>query len=276
MQRFILILAWIIFSVNSLNGQTIKVISFNIRYANQTDGNNVWDLRRQAAVDFINYEKPDFFGLQEAVESQVLDFEHANAAYDWIGVGRDDGKKGGEFTPIFFDTRKWELISSGTFWLSETPDTPSSSWDAAFPRICTYGRFRHRSSGIEVNVFNTHFDHVGKEARLNSAKLILDKIDAFSNFEQVILMGDLNAEPDAPPIAVLKEKLTDAFDAAEASFGQIGTFNAFDLKEIPNRRIDYIFFGESFLVRKYETDSRVINGRYLSDHFPVIVELELK
>lgn len=256
--------------------QEMKVISFNIRFANQTDGNNMWDLRRQSALDFINYEQPDFFGLQEAVDAQVKDFENAALGYSWIGVGRDDGKSAGEFTPLFYDANKWELLESGTFWLSETPDTVSQSWDAALPRICTWGTFTNKESRNKVNVFNTHFDHIGKQARLNSARLILSKMDAIANSDKVILLGDLNAKPQSPPILAITERLTDAYNAAASHFGQVGTFNGFNIQEIPSRRIDYVFASKEFEIKKYETDSRVIDGRYLSDHFPIIVELKLK
>ncbi|MEQ9299517.1 MAG: endonuclease/exonuclease/phosphatase family protein [Cyclobacteriaceae bacterium] len=269
------LLAFVFFSLASF-AQEMKIISFNIRYANQTDGNNIWELRRQSVQDFINYESPDFFGLQEAVDAQVKDFEKTATGYKWIGVGRDDGKNGGEFTPLFYDSGKWELLESGTFWLSETPEAPSSSWDAALPRICTWGAFRHKVSGAEVGVFNTHFDHVGKEARLNSARLILDKMGKIVNSDKVILIGDFNAEPESPPISALTERLIDTYSAAASSLGQVGTFNGFNIQEIPSRRIDYVFTSEGFRIKKYETDSRIINGRYLSDHFPVIVELELK
>ncbi|MEO1255643.1 MAG: endonuclease/exonuclease/phosphatase family protein, partial [Bacteroidota bacterium] len=166
---------------------------------------------------------------------------------------------------------------SDTFWLSETPDKPSKSWDAALPRICTWGKFISADSGNEVYVFNTHFDHVGREARKHALNMITQKIEELASFNSAILLGDFNLEPDTEPINTLVDTpMDDTFDKAKARFGSFGTFNGFDYAKIPNRRIDYVFVSPDFAVLSYSTASHIIDGRYLSDHFPVIVTLQSK
>ena len=267
---------WILISVTGMS-QSIKAITFNIRYANESDGNNKWSLRTGIVNDFIAYEAPDFLGLQEALISQIRDIASAQEGFKWIGKGRDDGKEAGEFSPLFYNATRWKLVDSGTFWLSETPDVPSKSWDAALPRVCTWAKFESIQDQSIVYVFNTHFDHIGELARQNAAALIVKQIEEKAGSQKTILMGDFNAEVSSQTIqTVLKSPLVDSFDQAVVKLGQEGTFNGFDYQSIPTRRIDYLFVSQDFMVRKYGVDSRVIDGRYLSDHFPVIIDLTLK
>lgn len=254
----------------------MKVISFNIRYATERDGNNQWALRRSSVINFIQYENPDFVGMQEALLEQVKDIEKGLPGYQWIGVGRDDGEDEGEFSPIFFRKDRWDLIETHTFWLSESPGEPSKSWDAALPRICTWGLFRNTGSGKEVFIFNTHYDHMGTMAREKSTGLILDSLRVMTDLRNVVLTGDFNAEPDSPVITPIKNgQLEDAYHSANTRFGSKGTFNGFDISVIPDKRIDYIFHSSDLKAIHYSTDSRLIEGRFLSDHFPVITTFEL-
>ena len=167
-------------------------------------------------------------------------------------------------------------MKSETFWLSETPDQPSKGWDAALNRICTYGLFRHRESGRTFYVFNTHFDHIGEQARLESAGLILRKIQELNREGYpAILMGDLNLEPDSPPILQLSGNLEDAYvKAGESAFGPPGTFNGFDRNQPATRRIDYIFVSPGdFEVSGHAIWSEPYGRGYPSDHFPVMADL---
>lgn len=257
---------------HSMLAQDLKTISFNIRYANTADGNNQWDLRKAAVNDFVAYEQPDFMGLQEALLSQIEDVLSSSVDYGWIGVGRDDGKQQGEYSPLFYNKKKWKLIESNTFWLSQTPEMPSKDWDAALPRICTWGKFESMESAGIIYVFNTHYDHIGEEARQQSSELILRKIKEISDFRFTILMGDFNAELNTTTIqSIVQSPLSDAFESAKVKFGQQGTFNGFNSQEIPAKRIDYVFHSSDLVPIKYTVDSRLIDGRFLSDHFPVIV-----
>lgn len=276
MKRLLLVILLIIATM-TIDAQEIKAISFNIRLETTSDGNNQWDFRKESVFDFLQYENPDFVGMQEVLWSQLEDIENTLAEYKWIGVGRDDGKNSGEFSPIFYHAGKWELLESNTFWLSEDPEKPSKSWDAALPRICTWGRFKHKVSGKVVWVFNTHFDHVGKQARINSAKLIADRIGSIAAGKSSILLGDFNVQPDEPPIKTITDMdLIDSYTTAKVKFGSIGTFNGFNYADIPTRRIDYVFTTADLNIKSYSVASDIIDGRYLSDHFPVIVQMELK
>lgn len=255
--------------------QDIKAITFNIRFANENDGNNKWSLRKESVVNFLAYEEADFVGMQEALLSQIQYVDSALSSYSWIGVGRDDGKEAGEYSPVFYNSRKWKLLEANTFWLSKTPDKPSKSWDAALPRICTYGLFRNKDTGREFYIFNTHYDHIGQKARVNSSKLIVDRMQEIAGFESSILMGDFNAVNTSEVIQVIyNSPLKDAFLSTDIRFGPEGTYTGFDTQRIPERRIDYIYHSPDMSCSKYAVESKLIDGRYLSDHFPVITILE--
>jgi endonuclease/exonuclease/phosphatase family metal-dependent hydrolase len=154
------------------NTQDLKVISYNIRYNNPNDGVNIWDNRKSTVTEFISNEEADFVGMQEVLNSQLTDLMGSLIEYDYVGVGRDDGKNKGEYSPILFDKNKYKVLRSNTFWLSETPNKISVGWDASMERICTYGLFENRNSSKKIWVFNTHFDHVGVLAREKSIELI--------------------------------------------------------------------------------------------------------
>lgn len=257
--------------------QEMKVCSFNIRYDNPKDGKNKWDNRKSNIKNFIAYEEPIIIGLQEALLHQIEYLHRAFVKYQWIGVGRDDGYKKGEFSPILYDTTLLHLRDQGTFWLSNTPDQPSKSWDAALPRVCTWAKFEWKKSFQAFYVFNTHYDHVGKEARENASEIIRGAIALETDYQKVILMGDFNAQRDDKPIENLlfDGRLIDSYEAAKLKYGPQGTFNGFDTQRIPQRRIDYIFTSRDVEILKYKVESILIDGKYLSDHFPIIVKLEI-
>ena len=208
----------------------IKVISYNIRlsglgHARGVDGVHYWDNRRHASINMINDEKPTIFGLQEACSDQI-DFLVENLPdYDHIGVGRDDGKRAGEFMAIFYRKDMVELLDGGTFWLSETPEKVSQGWDAACRRTCTWTRMRMKASGDEFIYLNTHLDHMGKKAQEESIKLIIERVKPY--FEEdlpIFITADFNLTPDSPFIAPLREVMDDARDVAEQTDHR-GTFN---------------------------------------------------
>ena len=143
-----------------LNVEELKVISYNIRYNNPNDGINVWENRKSTITKFLVDENPDFAGLQEVTFSQLSFLIESLKNYSFIGVGREDGKTKGEYSPIFYNNKKYKVISNKTFWLSSTPKKVSVGWDASMERICTYGLFENLSSKEKVWVFNTHFDRL--------------------------------------------------------------------------------------------------------------------
>ena len=187
-------------------GQDIsKAMSFNIRYATKNDGVNQWENRKKELVGLIKKYDPDVIGFQEVLLSQLNFLIKTNSEFHKIGVARGDGKEKGEFSPILFNSKKFDLIESNTFWLSETPNNPSIGWDAAHKRICSYVKLRYKSSQNTLWVFNTHFDHIGEKSKKNSAFLIIKKIKALvSNKDNVILMGDFNSYPGTLPIIKIK------------------------------------------------------------------------
>lgn len=254
----------------------MEVMSYNIKFANETDGENSWSKRKEHLTNQIKFYEPDIFGVQEALVSQLKHFKSKMDSYEYVGVGRDDGKEAGEFSAIFYDRTQFEVLEEDTFWLSETPEEISVGWDAAMERVCTFAKFKHKSSGKIFWVFNTHFDHVGEKARENSAKLIWEKISALNKGNlPVILMGDLNLEPDTRGIQFLKKKMNDTKAVAKLDFGPEGTYNAYNFNKPVNRRIDYIFTSDEIEVLKYAVLSDSKDLKYPSDHLPVFVRLRL-
>jgi endonuclease/exonuclease/phosphatase family metal-dependent hydrolase len=265
----------LLFMVNSGEAQ-ISVMSYNIKFANENDGENSWSQRKDHLAGQLKFYEPDIFGVQEALYSQLEFLKDELTSYEYFGKGRDDGAQKGEFSAIFFKTEKFDLLEQGTFWLSTTPQKPGKGWDADYPRVCTYGRFLEKETEKEFWVFNTHFDHVGKEARKESTQLIHRKIEELNREDHpVILMGDLNLEPDTPEIEFLAAHYRDSMDEAEVVFGPEGTFNAYDFHSPVTRRIDYIFTTNNIKVLKYGVLSDSKDLKYPSDHLPVLVHLEL-
>ena len=260
-------------------GQDLSVLTYNIRFDNPSDGINSWDSRKKWVVSQLTSYHPTVFGTQEGLQHQIDFLDDQLKTYDHIGVGRDDGMEKGEYTAIFFDVTEVKLLKSDTFWLSNTPQKPSKGWDAAIKRICTYGLFQDLKSGHRFLVFNTHFDHVGEVARLESAKLILSKMELLNPDKlPVLLMGDFNLEPNSEGIGLIVKELKDVYDVTPLEAGGVqGTFNGFDTQKPVTRRIDYIFFGVSELeALNCKIINESIEGRYPSDHFPVYAEFEFK
>lgn len=260
-----------------VTGQKLTVMTYNIRFNNPADGPNAWDNRKAWLCEQIQTVSPDFLGIQEGLVAQLNYMQQSLAAYAMTGVGRDDGREKGEFCALWYHKVKFRLLKHGTFWLSPTPKKVSKGWDAALPRICTYGQFRDLATGRKFWVFNTHFDHMGVTARKNSALLIMQKIKELNRSSQpVILIGDLNSEPDSEPIRLLKSLFQDAKAAEQRmSMDPDGTYNGFDTTKPATERIDYIFAGSGAKAVSYTVGRESRDGRYASDHFPVIAEIAI-
>jgi endonuclease/exonuclease/phosphatase family metal-dependent hydrolase len=255
----------------------IKLITYNIKYANEKDGENSWSKRKESLSSLMRFFEADIFGLQEALEEQLTYLIKNLPGYAYVGTGRnEDGK--GEFSPILYKEEKFEVLESHTFWLSETPEKPSKSWDAAYPRICTYALFKEKQSGKKFWHFNTHLDHRGDKARKKSVKLLWKKIEGKNlKNDPVILTGDFNLEPDSKGIQYMSQQLNDSKKISkEGAFGPEKTFNAYEFHEPPISRIDYVFTGEKIEVLKYGVLNNSYDQKYPSDHFPVMVLLQLK
>ena len=258
--------------------QDLKVMTYNIRLSLESDKENSWNNRKQETMALMSYYHPDYFGVQEAIPQQMIDIKTNLKDYDFVGVGRDDGKNQGEYSAIFYDKSKLDVLKSGTFWLSETPEKPSKGWDAAYNRVCTYAFFKIKKTGKQFLAMNLHFDHVGDVARVNSAKLILEKIKKLNPKNvPLTLTGDFNLTDDSEPIKIISKSLDNVFyHSKKTHYGPKGTFTGFDINTIPQDRIDYIF------VKGFEVlSNRTINDRrenllYPSDHFPILAEINFK
>ncbi|HDR51337.1 MAG TPA: endonuclease/exonuclease/phosphatase family protein [Mariniphaga anaerophila] len=278
MKKIVCILLFLIPA--TLFSQQMNIISYNIRLNTASDGENAWPNRIEMVNSLLRFHEADIFGLQEALYDQIQDIEKGLPEYEWFGVGRDDGEKAGEFSPIFYNKSKFILYDHGTFWLSETPDVPSKGWDAALNRIVTWGRFQSKVTGKQFLVFNTHFDHRGTEARKNAALLIEKKIREMIRNKDlpVILTGDLNLTPDSEPVVLLKEYMRDSFEVTEEPpYGPVGTFNGFKIDaDLSSNRIDYIFVHGGVDVLKYAALTDFKDHRFPSDHLPVFAKVQLK
>lgn len=271
----------------SAQSNTLRVMSFNIRYPNPEDGFNYWPYRKEMVASMIRYHNADLIGLQEAYRSQLDDLITLLPGYSWYGVCRNDGSTepdpDGEFSAILYRDDRIAKIEGSTFWLSQTPEQAGSvGWDAALPRIATWCKFRDKTNGLEFYHFNTHFDHMGQEARAESARLILQKITAIAGAQPVLLTGDFNAMPTDLPYRILIDEKGDGHlqDALYLSqfphHGPLATWtNAFQFPGIPGRRIDYIFVKNGIKVRQHAILSESWSGRLPSDHLPVLAEVIL-
>ncbi len=281
---------------------TMNVATFNLRYDSKEDSidGNGWKQRYPVAAQLIRFHDFDIMGTQECFHHQLNDLEKELPGYKYIGVGRDDGKTEGEYAAIFYKENKFNLLKEGNFWLSENTEIPNKGWDAVCIRICTWGEFQEIETGLRFFFFNLHMDHIGVEARKNSAQLILNKIKTLTNGEPVILTGDFNVDQNNESYHLLNTSgvLKDAYELADICYATNGTFTGFDPNTKTDSRIDHIFLTKNFHVLRYGilTDSyrskttpdasktkkkdapqEISFGKYTSrlpsDHFPVMVQV---
>ncbi|MCX2450882.1 endonuclease/exonuclease/phosphatase family protein [Pedobacter sp. PLR] len=262
-----------VITASAQQGKPFNVMSYNIRLNVASDGVNAWPNRKDEVKALVRFHDADILCVQEALPLQV-DQLLENTNYAMEGVGREDGKRAGEFSAIYYDKSRFTRKDGGTFWLSETPDQPSKGWDAALNRICSWVRLYDRLNKKEFLVFNTHYDHIGVQARIESAKLIKKKIQEIAPALPVVLTGDLNVTPETEAIATINSFLTDTKTASiEPPYGPVGTFNNFKFDSPLQHKIDYIFVNKGFKVLKFGVLSDSKNLRYPSDHLPIIARL---
>ena len=268
---------FLLFVSGSFYAQNLKIMTYNIRLDIASDGENAWPNRKDYFTSQIQFYSPDIFGVQEATPNQVTDIASALSGYNKFGVGREgDGK--GEACTIYYKKDRFQVQQSNTFWLSETPDVISKGWDAAYNRVCTYGLFKDLKTKKSFWVFNLHLDHVGNEARVKGAQLVLSKITAINSKKYpVFLMGDFNSEPNTPQILEVKKVMEDTRDVSiEKPFGPSGTFNDFKHDKPVTLLIDYIFVSKNsgLKIRKHAVLSDSKDLKYPSDHLPVLIEID--
>jgi endonuclease/exonuclease/phosphatase family metal-dependent hydrolase len=257
---------------------TIHVATFNMRREGSEDSSDrLWFNRKEYAKRIILKYDFDVFGTQELEIGQINNLlELLNNNYAYIGAGRDDGVSGGEHTAIFYKKEMFEVLDKGNFWLSETPDQPSWGWNASKPRICSWGKFREKATGIVFFILNTHYDTVGGANRLESSKLILKKLDEIMGDNLVLFTGDLNALPSEASIKLLSSsgKLSDARTTSLLpAVGTEGTAHGYNLDGTTTQRIDYIFISKNMKALEYKVINDDIQlGKFSSDHFPVLIK----
>ena len=303
MKRIVFSLLLIALVSFSLSAQLL-VGSYNIRYKNGGDSvnGNVWEKRCQVICDQVNFMAPDIFGTQEVLHGQLIDMLARLDGYDYIGVGRDDGKTQGEYEAIFYKRACLRLLDQGHFWLSETPDKPGLGWDAACVRICSWGKFAKMTATDDEAFFffNLHMDHVGVVARREAAKLIVAKIREIAHDAPVIVTGDFNVDQTNEIYSIFVESgiLKDSYQAARLRFAENGTFNSFNVDLYTSSRIDHVFVSPGTqvdayavmtdgywvpsldpgnMVKGHDAPQEIDFSRYArhlpSDHYPVFVRL---
>jgi len=254
-------------------------MSFNIRLDVASDGENRWDARKEKVAGLMNYYEADFIGAQEVQYHQLVFLKTRLINYSTVGVGRDDGREAGEYSCIFYNAKKFKLLQQSTFWLSQTPDSVSMGWDAVCNRVCNYVLFQSKKTNKMFWVFNTHFDHIGKKARLESAKLIIEKIRQLNTKNYpVIFSGDLNCKPEESSYQYINSVLQNTRDISrQPAYGPADTWNGFAFDKKPEGRIDHIFVSKhkKINVQKFATITDSFEKKYPSDHFPILATLEL-
>jgi endonuclease/exonuclease/phosphatase family metal-dependent hydrolase len=260
----------------------LRVMTFNLRLDLASDGPNAWPHRRDWVASLIRFHAPDAVGVQEALAHMLTDLDARLPGFARVGVGRADGRAGGEFSAILYRTDRLELIDQGTFWLSPTPEIAGSKgWDAAIERIATWASFRDLRTGCNHVHLNTHFDHIGEQARQESARLIRQRVAALAGDLPIIVTGDLNADPQSVPYRIFTRDtivgatppLRDAFTASSSGhYGPTSTWTAFKAIE-PGRRIDYVLVSAHVPVLTHGILPDSWDGRFPSDHLPVLAAL---
>jgi endonuclease/exonuclease/phosphatase family metal-dependent hydrolase len=276
MKAVITLCVWI-WALGAVAQEPVELITYNIRMNTSGDGEHAWPSRYGDVVALFRFHRADIFCVQEALPDQMDDLEAVFPDFAYEGVGRDDGKREGEFSAVFYNHQRFKKLDGGTFWLSETPDACSFGWDAACRRVCSWVKLKDEVTGEILQIFNTHFDHRGEVARRESAQLILDRIEEISEGNgRVVLCGDFNLSPDSEPIALIRSKLQDAFQVSmQPPYASVATYHGFTYDDPPKERIDYVFVSKDLKVLRYGglTDSR--DRSFFSDHLPVLVTIQL-
>ena len=254
------------------NLESIKVMSFNVRNAKAADGDNAWELRRSATIAMLDEVQPDVFGLQEAYPEQEEYITSERPKYVAYGIGRNDGIEG-ERMSVVYNTETLQMLECGTWWLSETPDVPSTGWDAKYPRTATWALMKDLRHEREFYLVNTHLDHRGVQARRNGLAMVMNKIHEMNPDVPLILMGDFNVEPGDSCLLDVERLMINARTAAKVT-EDTPSFNGFKESE-GHKTIDYIYYkgfsgAESFKVLNQPFDGKP----FISDHYPIVATID--
>lgn len=274
----IAITSFLFLVILSVNAQNLTIGTFNLRLQTTSDVGNLWVDRSNAVSDLIRFHDFDVLGTQEAYENQLKDVLTALPDYAVYGKGRDDGKDAGEHSAILYKKDKFELLNQGDFWLSETPQQPSLGWDATCcKRICSWIFLKDKKTKKSFYVFNAHYDHQGVIARKESSKLILVKIAEIAGNKPSIFMGDLNGNNESDPYKIIAESnlLTDSFTQVKYPYANNNSFQNFGKAVKGTAIIDHVFLSKHFITNKWGVLTDTYQGKYPSDHCPILVKVAL-
>ncbi|WP_175636362.1 endonuclease/exonuclease/phosphatase family protein [Pedobacter ghigonis] len=274
---------WLVASLFSLvsvglKAQQITIGTFNIRYDNPRDSGNLWVDRAPIVSNLIRFHGFDILGVQEGLKNQLDDIIAALPEYARYGKGRDDGKQAGEHSAIYYKKDRFKLLKSGDFWLSETPDVPGKGWDVTCcNRICSWVYLEDLKTKKQFYAFNVHYDHQGVIARRESSKLILKKITEIAGNKPVLLTGDFNGGRDSEWYKTIatSEQLVDVHSKVKFPYANNSSSNGFRTPR-GNSVIDHIFMSSQFTASKWGILTDTYFGKFPSDHFPVLAEVQLK
>jgi len=256
--------------------EPLKIMSFNIRYGTANDGEDRWEARRRQLFELVKAQDPDVIGLQEALHFQIDEILAAVPGYRMIGVGRTDGGQGGEYAAILYRDSRLSVRRASTFWLSDTPEVvKSNTWAAALERICTWALFDDKL-GTPFYLYNLHLDHVSQPAREKSVALLLNRIGERTPTLPVVVTGDFNTGESNPGTRAMLSRFRDTFRVLHPDATEVGTTNQFKLGSTTGDKIDYIFVEPATEVLSADIVRTAVNGRYPSDHFPVVARIRLR
>lgn len=277
LMKYFLLLFSFFLNLN-LMSQSMKIATYNLRYANPKDSGNLWQDRKQHVVDLIRYHGFEIFGTQEGLRFQLDDLKTMMPEFSFYGIGRDDGMSKGEHSAIFYQHDRFAVLDKGDFWLSPTPEKPGPGWDANLNRICSWLKLKDKKSGKTFYVFNAHYDHQGVKARVESSKLIVEKIKNIAGDGECIFMGDLNGGWESEWYLTLDRSVVmkDSRHIATMVYQPNGSFNGFRFDDVRKDVIDHIFITKKFKAGRWAVLTDTYNGKFPSDHFPVMVELMIQ
>ena len=256
--------------------ETMNVATYNLRYNTPKDGENAWPNRKNKIIQMVTKYKFDVFGVQEVRTDQATDLAAMFPDYTYFGIGRNDGVAG-EQAGLMYRKDRFTELDRGHFWLSPTPNIPSIGWDASVNRVAVWVKLKDKNTNKEFFFLSTHLDHLGKIARYESAKLLIERVKKLAGDKPLFCVADYNAKPEENSIQEMKKAFLDPYDISQTKpTGPAGTLNLFDTKTPISMRIDYMFVNDKVTVKSYATLDDIIDGNYPSDHCPIMMEVVLK
>ncbi len=254
----------------------LRIMSFNVRYSNV--GNASMEDRIGIVSQTMLDSCADSIGVQEATPQWIAAFnETISDKYAYVGVGRDNGVDEGEYAAIYYLKDKYTVVDSGTFWLSETPDTPSIGWDAKCYRICTWAVLENIQTKEQYVHLNSHFDYDAPVAMVHSAEMIVEKAEEYTDLP-LVFTADMNAAKGSETYATATESgtLIDVKYTAPDTMDYLTYHDTKPYNFPAGYAIDHIMVNSHFEALSYKVVSEGYDGKYVSDHFPIYADIAVK